>query len=184
MCTVSHPLPPHAHPAPTISQYTMVFLPGDHVLDENITVANVSRLTMHGNSLSDNIATVVHNGSVGLSFTKMVDFNIYSLAFTSYNRSWSYGSHPSSNSALIFQPVQYAKLVNLFFLQQPWHCYCIVNCTGIALEGNSTSSYAYITSVELSHRVRYTAFNNHWKLLEYFLCWVNLSISTSSLKFK
>ena len=132
------------------SNTTVVFLPGDHVLDENITVANVSRLTMHGNSLSDNIATVVRNGSVGFSFTNMVDFNIYSLAFISYNRSWSYGSHPASNSALIFQPVQYTELVNLFFLQQPWHCYCsklYLHCS----ERDSTSSYAYITSVELSH---------------------------------
>ena len=133
------------------------------------------------NSLLGNIATVVRNGSVGFSFTKMVDFNIYSLAFTSYNRSWSYGSHPSSNSALIFQPVQYAKLVNLFFLQQHWHCYCSKlywHCSG-------REQYKLIHNqcVELSHRVRCTAFNNHWKLLEYFLCWVNLSISTSSLKF-
>ena len=58
----------------------MVFLPGDHALDRTITVANVSRLTMHGESSSDNIATVVRNGSVGFSFTNMVDFNIYSLA--------------------------------------------------------------------------------------------------------
>ena len=69
----------------------MVFLPGDHVLDVNIIVANVTRLTMRGESSSDNITTVVCNGSVGFSFTNMVDFNIYSLAFTSYNRSWSYG---------------------------------------------------------------------------------------------
>ena len=30
------------------SNTTMVFLPGNHVLDRNITVANVTRLTMHG----------------------------------------------------------------------------------------------------------------------------------------
>ena len=75
------------------SNATMVFLPGDHVLDMNITVANISRLTMCRESSSDNIATVVRNGSVGFSFTNMVDFNIYSLAFTYYNWSWSYGSH-------------------------------------------------------------------------------------------
>jgi len=48
----------------------MVFLPGDHVLEVNIRGANVTRLTMHGESSSDNMATVVHNGSVGFSFTK------------------------------------------------------------------------------------------------------------------
>ena len=97
------------------SNTTMVFLPGDHVLDRNITVANVTRLTMHGQSSSDNIATVVRNGSVGFSFTNMVNFNIYSLAFTSNNRSWSYGSHPATNSALFLQSTQSAKLVNCSF---------------------------------------------------------------------
>ena len=40
----------------------MVFLPGDHVLDINITVTNVATLTMHGESSSDNIITIVRNG--------------------------------------------------------------------------------------------------------------------------
>ena len=95
----------------------MVFLPGDHALDRNITVANVARLTLHGESSSGNTATVVRNGSVGFSFTNMVDFNIYSLAITSCNSSWSYGSHPASNStfALLLQSSLYAKLVNCSF---------------------------------------------------------------------
>ena len=99
------------------SNTTMVFLPGDHVLDRNITVANVARLTISGESSSDNIATVVRNGSVGFSFTNMVDFKIYSLAFTSCTRSWSYGSHPvsKSRSALLLQSSLYAKLVSCSF---------------------------------------------------------------------
>ena len=118
---------PHNTHCATLSEYaqqaevyftsntTMVFLPGDHVLDRNITVANVSRLIIHGESSSDNIATVVRNGSVGFNFTKMVNFNIYSLAFTSYNKSWGYASHPASNSALLMQSTQNAKLVNCSF---------------------------------------------------------------------
>ena len=96
------------------SDTTMVFLPGDHVLDRNITVANVTRLTVCGDS-SGNMATVVRNGSVGFSFTNMVDFNIYSLDFTSCNKSWSYDSHSASNSALLLQSTQNAKLVNCSF---------------------------------------------------------------------
>ena len=42
----------------------MVFLPGYHVLDTNITFANATRLTWHGGSSSGNIAAVVRNGSV------------------------------------------------------------------------------------------------------------------------
>ena len=93
----------------------MVFLPGEHYLDTNITVANVASLTMVGESSSDNIATVVHNGSVGFSFTNMVDFKIYSLAFTSYNWSRSYGSRPASNSALLLKSTPSANLVNCSF---------------------------------------------------------------------
>ena len=93
----------------------MVFLLGDHVLDTNITVANAARLTLHGGSSSGNIATIVRNGSVGFSFTKMVNFNIYSLAFTSNNRSWSYSRHPASNSVLLLQSTKYAELVNCSF---------------------------------------------------------------------
>ena len=97
------------------SNTAMVFLPGDHVLNVNVTVANVSRLTMHGESSSGNMATVVRNGSVGFSFTNMVDFTIYCLAFTSYNRSRGYGIHPASNSAMLLQSSLYSKLVNCSF---------------------------------------------------------------------
>ena len=93
----------------------MVFLPGDHVLDRTVTVANVAGLTMHGESSSGKIATIVRNGSVGFSFTNMVDVNIHSIAFTSYNKSWSYGSHPASSSGLFLHSTLYAKLVNCSF---------------------------------------------------------------------
>ena len=139
---------PHNNHCATLSEYaqedelyftsntTMLFLPGDHVLDVNITVANVSRLTMRGESSSDNIATVVPNGSVGFSFTNMVDLNIYSLAFTSYNRSWSYGSHPASNSALLLQSTQNAELVNCSFHDNIGTALTVHN-TNITLIGNN-----------------------------------------------
>ena len=97
------------------SNTTMVLLSGDHVLDRTITVANVARLIMRGESSSDNMATIVRNGSVGFSFTNMVDFHIYSLAFTSYNRSRIYIYCPARNSALFLRSIVYAKLVNCFF---------------------------------------------------------------------
>ena len=119
------------------SNTTMLFLPGDHVLDWNITVVNVVRLTMCGESSSYNMATIVRNGSVGFSFTNMVDFNIYSLAFTSYKRSWSYGSHPASNSALFFlQSIQHAKLVNCSFHDNIGTALAVSN-TSITLTGNN-----------------------------------------------
>ena len=76
---------PHNTHCATLSEYAqeaeryftsntiMVFLPGDHVLGTNITVTNVTRLTLCGES-SGKRATVVCSGSVGLSFTSMVEF--------------------------------------------------------------------------------------------------------------
>ena len=117
------------------SNTTMVFSPGDHVLDRNITIVNVASLTMRGQSSSGKIATVVRNGSVGFSFTNMVDFNIYSLAFTSYNRPWGYDGHPASNSALLLQSTQNAKLVNCSFHDNLGTA-LTVNSTNITLEEN------------------------------------------------
>ena len=131
MCTVLHLLLPHAHhvlPIQSTVQHSLsmhkrlkCILPptplwcSDHVLDINIWVANISRLTMRGHSSSDNRTTVVRNGSVGFSFKNMVDFNVYSLAFTSCKRSWDPSSRPASNSALLLQSTANAKLVNCTF---------------------------------------------------------------------
>ena len=119
------------------SNTTMVFLPGDHSLQTNITVVNVTRLTMRGESYLGKAATVVRNGSVGFSFTNMVDFNIYSLLFTSYNWSLNYnGSCPSSNSALLLQFTRNAKLINCSF-QNNLGTALVVNNTSINLEENN-----------------------------------------------
>ena len=113
----------------------MVFIPGDHVLDRNITVARATRLTIYGESSSDNIATIVRNGSVGFSFTNIVDFSILSLAFTSYNRFWSYGSCQATNSALVLQSIPNAKLVNCSFHDNIGTA-LVVNNTSVTLVEN------------------------------------------------
>ena len=46
------------------SNTTLVFLPGDHILQTNITVANVTRLTMRGESSSSDGATIVCSACV------------------------------------------------------------------------------------------------------------------------
>ena len=61
------------------SNTTMVFLSGGHILDTDITVTSVARLTM---SSWGSAAQVVCSGSIGLSFTSKVDFKLYSLALT------------------------------------------------------------------------------------------------------
>ena len=112
----------------------MVFLPGDHTLDTNITVANITRFTMREVSYSGNRATVVHNASVGFSFTDVAEFKMYFLAFTSYSK--NYGTLPGSNYALLLQSIQYAELVNCSFHDNIGTA-LVVNDTNITLAGNS-----------------------------------------------
>ena len=122
----------------------MVFLPGNHALHTNITVTNTARLTMQGQSLSGNIATVVCHGSVGLSFTNMVEFKIYSLHFTACSRS-SGGPPPSRYYALLLQSTQYAALVNCSFYDNIGNALLVKN-TNITLAGNSEFIHNYCES--------------------------------------
>ena len=71
------------------SNTTMVFLPGNHTLDTNITVVNVAGLTLRGESSSDNLPTVVCNGPVGLKFTNIMNFKVQFLAFISCSRTYT-----------------------------------------------------------------------------------------------
>ena len=102
------------------SNTTMVFLPGDHVLDTNITVGNVAGLTMYGEPSSGNRSTVVCSGSVGLSFTSMVNFKMYFLAFTSCSRLKYAIIVPGSGitpiyAVLYLQSTQHTELVDCSF---------------------------------------------------------------------
>ena len=116
------------------SDTTMVFLPGNHTLDTNITVVSVVRLTMRGESSSDSVPTVVCSGSVGFSFTSMVDLQIYFLAFTSCSRDFS--DPLASKYALLFDLVEYAELVNCSFHDNLGTALVVIN-TNITLTGNT-----------------------------------------------
>ena len=119
----------------------MVFLPGDHTLDTNITVANVDRLTMRGESSSGKIAKVVCSGPVGLSFTRMVEFKMRSLAFTSCSRLLRYTiiihdyMYTPVYGAMYLQSTQYAELVNCSFHDNNGTTLLVDN-TNITLAGN------------------------------------------------
>ena len=122
----------------------MVFLPGRHALHTNITVTNTARLTMRGETLSGNIATVVCHGSVGLSFTNMVEFKIYSLHFTACSRR-SDGPPPSRYYVLLLQSTQYAALVNCSFYDNIGNALLVEN-TNVTLAGNSEFIHNYCES--------------------------------------
>ena len=121
------------------SNTTMVFLPGNHTLDTNITVANVTSLTMCGESSSGNKATVVCSGSVGLHFTSMVDFKLDSLSFTSCSRRYviMLPSLPPVlyHAAMYLQSTQDAELVNCSFHDNNGTALVVIN-TNITLSGD------------------------------------------------
>ena len=160
---------PHNTHCATLSEYaqeaelyftsntTMVFLPGDHTLDTNITIANVTGLTMTGESFAGNRATVVCSvhWSVGLSFTSMVEFKIDSLAFTSCNRKYVIALCtllsadevlPSDTTILLDDTTivqvtlllhsTLAELVNCSFHENPGTALVVIN-TNITLAGNT-----------------------------------------------
>ena len=77
----------------------------------NIIVANVAGLTMCGEFSSGNRAIVVCSGSVGLSFSSMVDFKIDSLAFTSCRGEYGPVTPPSLPSFLTANNVHAALLL-------------------------------------------------------------------------
>ena len=139
----------------------MVFLPGDHILDANITVANVSRLTMRGESSSDNYtATVVCSEPFGLIFTNMMKFKIQSLAFTNCSKTYPIPVNvinsittstlrvpftPSSRliarHALLLQFTQYAKLVNCSFHDNIGTALVVINSNITAENNDFTHNY-------------------------------------------
>ena len=139
------------------SNTTIVFLPGDHILDADITVANVSRLTMR----SYNMAKIFCNGSFGFSFTSIVDFKMYSLAFSSCNRTYTipagvnssfllglqytqYGVFPDA-FAIFFQFTQYAELVNCSFYDNFGTALEVVN-TNLTLSGSNEFTHNHCGS--------------------------------------
>ena len=125
------------------SNTTMVFLPGDHTLDTNITVANVTRLTMCGECSSGNRATVICSGPVGLSFTSMVEFKIDSLAFTSCSRKYAVNHLATIQVVLYLQSTQDAELVNSSFHDNLGTA-LRVDKTNITLAGNTEFTRNYM----------------------------------------
>ena len=125
----------------------MVFLPGDHALDTNITVANVVKLTICGESSSGNIATVVCKETVGFTFTSTKELKICSLAFTFGSRNYGGSNYLLSGKyALLLQSAQHAELVNCFFHVNTGSA-LIVDNTNVTLRltGNSEFTHNHCT---------------------------------------
>ena len=145
---------PHNTHCATLSEYaqeaelyftsntTMVFLPGDHTLDTNITIANITGLTMRGESSSGNMATVVCNGSVGLSFTNMMNLTIDFLAFTSCNRKNAITPlNIIFHVALNLQSTHYTELVNCSFHDNLGSALAVNNTNNTVLSFTGTNNF-------------------------------------------
>ena len=100
----------------------------------NITVANITRLTMLGESSSGNTVKIVCSESVGLSFTSIENLKIYSVAFTSCSRKGD--NLPANNFSLLLQSTLRAELVNCLFHNNFGTALVVIN-TNITLTGKS-----------------------------------------------
>ena len=120
------------------SNTTVLMLLGEHVLDTDIMVVNVSRLTMYGETSSGNRAMVVCSGSVRLNFESMLEFRIYSLVFSSCSR--KYDIPPGGSYVLLLESIQYAELVNCSFHNNLGTA-ILANNTNVIVSGNSTFAH-------------------------------------------
>ena len=145
------------------SNTTLVFLPGDHTLDTNITVANITRLTIQGESSSRHVATIVCSGSVGFSFTSMVDFRIHSLAFALCSRKDN--TLLTSFHALLLQSTQNAELVNCSFHDNLGTA-LVVNSTSITLAGNTEFTHNHCEFDSCVYGGGIAAFNSNLTFIE------------------
>ena len=70
---------------PVNTTVTMEFLPGNHTLESTISVANLTRLTLHGNSssLPEITSRIVCSWPAGFIFTNITELHISALAFIS-----------------------------------------------------------------------------------------------------
>ena len=69
---------------------TMVFLPGDHVLNRNITISYNSRLIMRGDVFSGSQPTITCNGLVGFLLIDHIEHvHVSSLSFTLCSRTYT-----------------------------------------------------------------------------------------------
>ena len=94
---------------------------------------------MCGESSSGYVARVVCNGSVGFSFTSMVDFRIHSLTFTSCGRSFG---ESKFKATLHLQSIENAELVNCSFHDNVGTALTVYD-TNITLAENSEFTHNY-----------------------------------------
>ena len=67
----------------------MVFLPGDHVLNRNITISSKSKLIMRGDVSSGSQPTITCNGLVGFLLFYIEHVHVSSLSFTLCSRTYT-----------------------------------------------------------------------------------------------
>ena len=116
----------------------MIFLPGDHTLDLNVTVANIAKLTMRHESTSGNRATIVCDGLVGFVFTNIMEFKIEFLAFSSCSR--GFDSLSAYKFALLLNLTDFVELINCYFHDNLGTALLVTN-TNLTLSGNSNFTH-------------------------------------------
>ena len=120
----------------SISNLTLQFLPGDHALDINLTITNISQLKIHG---AVPPTRVVCNSRVGFTFSNISKLTIDGLAFVACTRSSvvqvSITTPEKTHYGLHLQSVQMAEIIDCMFQESDGTALGIVD-SHVVLRGN------------------------------------------------
>ena len=103
------------------SNLTLLFLPGNHTLDVNLTITSIYQLEIVGNSVAVAQTKVVCSSRVGIIFSNIHRVRIEGLAFVSCARAAVVqDDYFTTYYGLHFQSIQFAEIVDLHLPGQLW----------------------------------------------------------------
>ena len=103
------------------SNLTLLFLPGNHTLDVNLTITGIYQLEIVGNSVAVAQTKVVCSSRVGIIFSNIHRVRIEGLAFVSCARAAVVqDDYFTTYYGLHFQSIQFAEIVDLHLPGQLW----------------------------------------------------------------
>ena len=128
------------------SNITLQFLPGNHILDSNLTIADIQHLNILGNGSSPTPSRVECTGSnVGFEFRNISEVRVRDVTFTSCERSHTIyfrrsKLEKSAYYAVRFESVQHIEVIDCVFHDNHDTALGIFNSSAVFSGNNKFSS--------------------------------------------
>ena len=128
------------------SNITLQFLPGNHILDSNLTIADIQHLNILGNGSSQTPSRVECTGSnVGFEFRNISEVRVRDMTFTSCERSHTIyfrrsKLEKSAYYAVRFESVQHIEVIDCVFHDNHDTALGIFNSSAVFSGNNKFSS--------------------------------------------